>query len=93
MKINSDIGVTNEIAVLAAIAEGCGPALYRTSIGTCGWGPGQLDGEIRGESPWKLQNRWLNAPATIESIFNLNGEEQWQQGIEIVAQNKINSWL
>jgi putative transcriptional regulator len=93
MAITDDIGITNDIGVLAAIAQNQGPALFRTCVGMCGWEAGQLDGEYQGDPPWKQQNRWLDTPATIESVFHLTEEEQWQRGIEIVAQNKISSWL
>lgn len=91
--ITPDIGVTNEMQILAAINEGEGPALYRTCIGSCGWSPGQLDGEYKGEHPWKQQNRWLDAPATIESVFSLSEDEQWQKGIEFAAQSAIANWF
>ena len=93
IQVTPEIGITNEMAILAAISQNEGPALYRTCVGCCGWAPNQLDGEYQGNSPWKQNNRWLDAPATIESIFNLTDDEQWQKGIEIVAQNKISSWL
>lgn len=93
IQITKDIGVTNEMQVLTAIHQGEGPALFRTCIGSCGWSPGQLDGEYKGEAPWKSNNRWLNAPATIESVFSLSEDDQWQKGIEFAAQSAVASWL
>lgn len=93
IQITKDIGITNELQILAAIDRNQGPSLFRTCIGQCGWGSGQLDGEYQGEHPWKPQNRWLAAPATIESVFSLSNEEQWQRGIEQVAQHTVSSWL
>lgn len=93
IQVTKDIGITNEMQVLAAISTGEGPALYRTCVGSAGWGPGQLDGEYRGEPPWKTANRWLDAPATIESVFSLSQDDQWQKCIELVAQHKVSSWL
>jgi putative transcriptional regulator len=93
IQISPEIGITSDISVLAAISQDQGPALYRACIGMSGWGPGQLDGELRGEHPWKTSNRWLDAPATIESVFHLHDDEQWQQCIDIVAKNKISNWL
>lgn len=93
IKITSDIGITSDISVLAAIAHGHGPALFRACIGMSGWGPGQLEGEMRGQHPWKPEQRWLDAPATIEAIFNLHNDDQWQRCIEIVAKNKVSNWL
>lgn len=91
--ITPEIGITNEMQILAAISQNEGPALYRACLGSCGWGAGQLDGEYRGLPPWKMQNRWLDAPATIESVFSLSGDEQWQKGIEAVAQHTVSNWL
>lgn len=93
IQVNKDIGITNEMQILAAISLNEGPALYRVCIGSCGWGPGQLDGEYQGSAPWKPQNRWLDAPATIESTFSLSGDDQWQKGIEFVAQDAVANWL
>jgi putative transcriptional regulator len=91
--INKDIGITNDVSVMAAIQEGVGPALYRTCLGLTVWAPGQLDSEYWGESPWKQEDRWLDAPASIESVFNLNNDEQWERCIEIVAKNKVSTWF
>jgi putative transcriptional regulator len=91
--ITKDIGITNDMSILAAISQNEGPALFRTCVGVCGWEAGQLEGEYKGEHPWKSQNKWLDAPATIESVFHLTEEDQWKRAIEIVAQNKISEWL
>lgn len=91
--ITKDIGITNDMSILAAISQNQGPALFRTCIGVCGWDAGQLDGEYQGNSPWKSQNRWLDVSATIESVFHLTDEEQWRRAIDLVAQHKISNWL
>jgi putative transcriptional regulator len=93
IQITPEIGITNELQILAAISQNEGPALYRTCVGSCGWGAGQLDKEYNGEASWKPQNRWLVAPATIESIFNLSEEDQWQKSIEHVAQHAVSNWF
>ena len=91
--VTHDIGITGDISILAAIAGGQGPSLYRICAGLCVWGPGQLDGEQKGIPPWKPEHRWLDAPATLEAIFDQNGEEQWQKSIEIVANSVISTWF
>ena len=93
IRINKDIGITNDISVLAAIQEGFGPALYRTCLGLAVWADGQLEAECNGEPPWRQEDRWLYAPANLESVFNLTNDEQWQSCIEIVAKNQVSSWL
>jgi len=91
--VTPDIGITGDVSILAAIAGGEGPNLYRIVAGLCVWGPGQLDGEYKGLPPWKLEHRWLDAPATIESVFNEKGDSQWQKSIEIVANSVISTWF
>jgi putative transcriptional regulator len=91
--VTPDIGITGDVSILAAIAGGEGPNLYRIVAGLCVWGPGQLDGEYKGLPPWKLEHRWLDAPATIESVFNEKGDSEWQKSIEIVANSVISTWF
>lgn len=91
--ITPDIGITSEMSVMAAIAANEGPNLYRVCVGLCGWGPGQLEGEYRGLPPWKPEHRWLDAPATIESIFDLQNDDQWEKCIDVVASTKVSDWL
>jgi putative transcriptional regulator len=91
--VTPEIGITSELSVMAAIAKGAGPRLYRVCVGISAWAQGQLDGEYKGLPPWKLEHRWLDAPATIESVFNLSNDEQWEKSIELVANNKISDWF
>lgn len=91
--VTSDIGITGDISVLAAIAGGCGPSLYRIVAGMCVWGPGQLDGEYKGLPPWKLEHRWLDAPADLDAVFDQTGNNQWEKSIEIVAKSVISTWF
>jgi putative transcriptional regulator len=93
IKIGNDFGITNNLSVLAAIQEGTGPALFRACLGAAVWSAGQLEAEYEGQSPWRQEDRWLDAPATLESVFNLNSDEQWERCIEIVAKNKVSAWL
>jgi len=91
--VTPEIGITSELSVMAAIAKSAGPRLYRVCVGISAWAQGQLEGEYKGLPPWKLEHRWLDAPATIESVFNLSNDEQWGKSIELVANNKISDWF
>lgn len=91
--ITSDIGVTGDISILAAISRGEGPRLSRCFTGLCGWAGGQLDGEYKGLPPWNTKNSWIDAPATIDAVFNLKGDDQWEQAIDIIATSKVSNWL
>jgi len=91
--VTSEIGITSEMSVMLAIAGGEGPNLFRTCLGVTGWAAGQLDGEYKGLPPWKPEQRWLDAPATIDAVFNLNNDEQWEKCIDIVASSKVSAWF
>jgi putative transcriptional regulator len=91
--VTPEIGITGDISILAAIAGGDGPSLYRIVAGVCVWGSKQLDGEYKGLPPWKPEHRWLDAPATLEAVFDQYGDDQWQKSIEIIAKSVISTWF
>ncbi len=91
--VTPDIGITSEMTVMAAIASNDGPNLYRVCVGLSGWTAGQLEGEYRGLPPWKPEHRWLDAPASIEAIFEAKEDDQWEKCISIVASTKVSDWL
>lgn len=81
LQINDELGITGDVSVLAAIAEGCGPSLYRAGVGLAVWSAGQLEGEQSGKDPWTPNHQWLTTPASVELCLAGTGEEQWQQAI------------
>ncbi|HEY0959352.1 MAG TPA: YqgE/AlgH family protein [Novosphingobium sp.] len=56
--------------VLRAIAAGRGPGRWLIALGYAGWGPGQLDGEMR-------RHGWFAAQGRSEILFDLPAEERW----------------
>lgn len=68
--IGSQFGLTANIDVLKAIAEGHGPRRSLLALGYAGWGPGQLDAEIQA-------NGWLLAPADDALLFGVDDGEKW----------------
>ena len=65
LTVSDDICLTSSIDIIQAIADGQGPVRSITAIGYSGWGPGQLDFEIK-------KNGWLTCPADHEIIFEKN---------------------
>jgi putative transcriptional regulator len=51
-----------------------------------GWGPGQLDGELRGDS-------WLTLPATIDHVFWTRDKELWKVVVNEVHTRKLSELL
>jgi putative transcriptional regulator len=58
------------IDILRAIAEGRGPSQWLIALGYAGWGPGQLDGEMR-------YHGWHAAAGRSEILFEASAEARW----------------
>jgi putative transcriptional regulator len=68
--VSDDIAVTASSDILTDMAHAQGPKKSLVTLGYAGWGPGQLEEEIR-------QNSWLSVPATAEIIFDLPHDKRW----------------
>lgn len=70
LKVSDDIAVTSSRDILAAIADGEGPARSLVALGYAGWGAGQLEHEIQ-------ENTWLHAPPDARVLFETPFEQRW----------------
>ena len=70
LMISPRLALSNTIDIIHAIAAGSGPSSFLISIGCAGWGPGQLEAEIRA-------NAWLTCPIFEDVVFKLPIEERW----------------
>ena len=70
--------MTTSRDILAAIAEGRGPANALVALGYAGWTAGQLDQEI-------LDNAWLTAQADPALIFDTPCEQRWSAAARLVG--------
>ena len=75
LTISPGLGLSNTPDIVDAIADGSGPGSYLICIGCAGWGPGQLEQEIR-------QNAWLTTPVFEQNIFEIPVEERWQTAMK-----------
>jgi putative transcriptional regulator len=74
MVISETIALTATIDILAAIAQGTGPANYIVALGYTGWGKGQLEEEIN-------RNSWLNIEADEELLFRTDLDLKWARAM------------
>lgn len=74
MKVSGNVALSATTEILRAIAEGSGPDQYFMALGYAGWGPGQLDEEIK-------NNAWLNVPADAGILFSLDCEKKWDSAL------------
>jgi putative transcriptional regulator len=91
LRITENIGITGDVSILAAIASGEGPRLYRAGVGLAVWSAGQLEGEQSGKAPWTPTHRWLTTDASIELCLTGSGEEQWQRAIDQCVNQRVAS--
>ncbi len=72
--VSASVALTATIDILRAIAEGTGPKYRLLALGYAGWGPGQLDTEIRA-------NGWLHVPADEALVFGPELGEKWDRAM------------
>lgn len=70
LPISDNLSVTSSRDILEDIGRGKGPEHFLLALGCAGWGPGQLEDEIK-------ENAWLTVPADQRIIFDLPYSERW----------------
>jgi putative transcriptional regulator len=70
--VDGRVAWTVQLDVLKAIAEGKGPQKSLLALGYAGWGPGQLEGELK-------RGDWLTAPADEDILFGEDQATKWQR--------------
>ena len=78
MTITPTLAMSNTSDILEAVAMGAGPQSYLITLGCAGWGPGQLETEIK-------RNDWLTSPVDEEIVFELPVESKWETAIKRVG--------
>jgi putative transcriptional regulator len=68
--IDARVAMTTSREILRDIAHGKGPTKSLIAFGYAGWGPGQLEGELR-------RGSWFAAPAEPKLIFDEDRDKVW----------------
>lgn len=76
--VTDEMALTNSRDILEAIAIGQGPDAFIISLGCAGWGPGQLESEIRG-------NAWVNGPFSEEIAFRTEVAYRWEAAMRQIG--------
>ncbi|MEE2745831.1 MAG: YqgE/AlgH family protein [Pseudomonadota bacterium] len=75
LEVENGLALTATVDILRAIAKGKGPEKSLLALGYAGWGPGQLDMEIKA-------NGWLQVAGSSEIVFDPNLDKKWERAIE-----------
>jgi putative transcriptional regulator len=78
MMVDREFGLTATVDILKAIANGGGPRHRLLALGYAGWGPGQLDSEIKA-------NGWLTVAADEGLVFGSDLDHKWQQAMRKIG--------
>lgn len=78
LQIDDRIGMTATLDILQDIACGQGPKASLLALGYSGWGPGQLEDEIK-------RNGWLTCDSAPEIVFDGENATKWERALAILG--------
>ena len=85
LQVDDRLALTASLDILKAIAAGDGPREGLLALGYAGWGPGQLDDEMR-------DNTWLSAPVEdIDLVLGHDFGTKWHRAMAHLRVNPV--WL
>lgn len=74
MPVTKDFSLTATLDILKAMAEGQGPEQSVFALGYAGWGPGQIENEIR-------LNGWVHCDADSKIVFEMHMDSKWSAAL------------
>ncbi len=78
LKVTKDVNLTCSTEIITDIARNKGPKKYFISLGYSGWGPGQLEDEIK-------QNSWINLSEELDLLFDIDSEKKWKNALKKIG--------
>ena len=75
LALSDEVMITTSKDILLALDTPEAPEKFMVTLGYAGWGPGQLEEELK-------TNSWLTAPADNNILFNTPVELRWKKATE-----------
>ena len=75
LKISKNVKMTCSTEIINDIARNQGPTKFFISLGYSGWGPGQLEDEIK-------QNSWININEELDFLFDMDQKKNGQMQLK-----------
>ena len=75
LNVSKKVKLTCSTDIISDIAKNKGPKSFFISLGYSGWGPGQLEREIK-------ENSWINIDEELDLLFGADSEKKWDKAIK-----------
>jgi len=75
LPLSNDVMITTSKDILMALGTDQAPEKFLVTLGYAGWGPGQLEEEIKA-------NSWLTTYADGDILFNTPIEQRWKKATD-----------
>ena len=72
------LAISNTRDIVESVAQNRGPGSFLLALGCAGWGPGQLESEIK-------ENSWLTHPVVEDIIFKSPANNRWEEGMKKIG--------
>jgi len=82
LRITDTFSLSSADDILPRLAMGDKPLKWRMFLGLCGWGPGQLLGELNGTPPWRKETSWCTSSADLDLVFESDQKDQWCNALD-----------
>jgi len=69
------------------------PNNFILTFGFCGWAKGQLESELQGLHPYRVDSSWLTWQQPSSDILDVPSDELWRVSCEQSSHQAVNSWL
>lgn len=91
IEIAPNIGMTNDISVLTALARDEGPEHFRACAGFLSWPGHTLEEQLNSRS--NTEYKWELTAASTSTVFEYDELDQWHKCVEASAQEQVNRWF
>ncbi len=85
--------ISSDDFMLEKISHGNAPIYWRLMSGFSAWAPRQLDAEMNGTFPYKMENRWLTCDPSDSIMFEYDGEEQWNRALNLATSQMVDNYF
>lgn len=80
------LDISSDNLMIYKIVDGNVPSGFRVMAGAAVWAPGQLDHEM-------THKQWMLMDLPHSTVFDVDGEQQWERSIDLYGQQCVAQWF